>query len=109
MGLPGNLKDWAFFAVFDGHAGERVSSHCADNLLETIIQTEQFSRCANEEDVSLDEIKKGIREGGCPFHSHVACIETFDLQVSYCWMTKCEQFQRWLAGTIKVVPQQFAY
>lgn len=22
MGLP-NLKDWAFFAVFDGHAGER--------------------------------------------------------------------------------------
>lgn len=63
MGLPGSLKEWAFFAVFDGHAGERVSSHCADNLLETIIQTEQFSRYANEEDVSMDEIKKGIRDG----------------------------------------------
>lgn len=25
MGLPGTLKDWAFFAVFDGHAGEKVS------------------------------------------------------------------------------------
>ncbi|XP_035715203.1 protein phosphatase 1A isoform X2 [Folsomia candida] len=63
MGLPGNLKDWAFFAVFDGHAGERVSSHCADNLLETIIQTEQIAKCVNEEDVSIDEIKKGIRDG----------------------------------------------
>jgi len=63
MGLPGSLKEWAFFAVFDGHAGERVSSHCADNLLETIIQTEQFSRYANEEDVSIEEIKKGIRDG----------------------------------------------
>jgi protein phosphatase 1B len=63
MGLPGQLKDWAFFAVFDGHAGERVSSHCADNLLETIIQTEQFSRSAVEEDVSIEEIKRGIRDG----------------------------------------------
>lgn len=66
MGLPGNLKDWAFFAVFDGHAGERVSSHCADNLLETIIQTEQIAKCVNEEDVSIDEIKKGIRDGELP-------------------------------------------
>jgi len=63
MGLPGQLKDWAFFAVFDGHAGERVSAHCADNLLETIINTEQFSKCAGDEDVPMDEIKKGIREG----------------------------------------------
>jgi len=63
MGLPGQLKEWAFFAVFDGHAGERVSSHCAENLLETIINTEQFSKCAGEEDVSMDEIKKGIRDG----------------------------------------------
>lgn len=63
VGLREPLKDWSFFAVFDGHAGERVSSHCADNLLETIITTEQFTRCALEEDVSIEEIKKGIRDG----------------------------------------------
>jgi len=41
-GLPGDFKDWSFFAVFDGHCGSGVSAHCAQNLLPTIIQTEEF-------------------------------------------------------------------
>lgn len=41
VGLPG-LPDWSFFAVFDGHAGAYVSAHCAENLLNTILQTDSF-------------------------------------------------------------------
>lgn len=52
-GLDGALKDWSYFAVFDGHAGARVSAHCSEHLLECIMQTEEF-----QEDVS-----KGIHCG----------------------------------------------
>ncbi|KAH7972697.1 hypothetical protein HPB52_015622 [Rhipicephalus sanguineus] len=40
VGLPCGLDRWSFFAVFDGHAGARVSAHCAQNLLDAIIQTD---------------------------------------------------------------------
>ena len=33
------LKDWGFFAVFDGHAGPRVSEFCSQHLLPTILET----------------------------------------------------------------------
>ena len=33
--LP-SLKNWGFFAVFDGHAGPNVSKYCATNLLSSI-------------------------------------------------------------------------
>lgn len=48
-----DLKDWSYFAVFDGHAGAHCSEHCAKHLLECIMQTEEF-----QEDVS-----KGIHCG----------------------------------------------
>jgi len=35
-------NDAALFAVFDGHAGFKVSEHCAKHLLEAIIQSEDF-------------------------------------------------------------------
>ncbi|KAI7689956.1 Protein phosphatase 1B [Sarcoptes scabiei] len=41
VGLP-DLPEWSFFAVFDGHAGAYVSAHCAENLLNTILQTDSF-------------------------------------------------------------------
>jgi len=53
-GLGEELQDWSFFAVFDGHAGARVSAHCADHLLECIVQTEEFRH---------DDVTKGIRSG----------------------------------------------
>ncbi|KAG8190492.1 hypothetical protein JTE90_006666 [Oedothorax gibbosus] len=69
VGLPQGLKDWSFFAVFDGHAGARVSMHSAENLLETIIQSEDFLNNTNancNKQVSVEDaeqVKKGIREG----------------------------------------------
>nr|XP_023015497.1 protein phosphatase 1A isoform X1 [Leptinotarsa decemlineata] len=50
------LKDWSYFAVFDGHAGAKVSAHCAEHLLDTIMATEDF-----HEDV-LKAIHKGFLE-----------------------------------------------
>lgn len=69
IGLPHGLKEWSFFAVFDGHAGARVSAHCAENLLDSIIQIEDFTQNASQTNgggVSADQIEKvkaGIRIG----------------------------------------------
>ncbi|KAK9496960.1 hypothetical protein O3M35_004411 [Rhynocoris fuscipes] len=53
-GLGEKLDDWSFFAVFDGHAGGSVSAHCAQELLECIVSSDEFKK----EDFSL-----GIRTG----------------------------------------------
>lgn len=66
VGLPHGFNDWSFFAVFDGHAGPRVSAHCSENLIDSIIQTEEFAgnACATEEQVSqIENVKVGIRDG----------------------------------------------
>lgn len=68
VGING-LTDWSFFAVFDGHAGPRVSAHCAANLLESIIQSDDFrnhavdSASTSNGKVSADKVSQGIREG----------------------------------------------
>lgn len=53
LGLPcgGGLDRWSFFAVFDGHAGARVSAHCAQNLLDAICQTDEFAHTVAASDV----------------------------------------------------------
>lgn len=67
--LPGELKDWAFFAVFDGHAGARVSAHCSEHLLHSITSGEEFqpqsiAKLAEEnEETTINTIKKGIHDG----------------------------------------------
>lgn len=76
VGLPNDLKDWSFFAVFDGHAGAHVSALCAENLLESITQCEDFrnsvmnrtSKEVNDSDSEqcnkyVSKIKLSIREG----------------------------------------------
>lgn len=35
---------WSFFAVFDGHAGSKVALHSAENLLHTLLQTDDFKK-----------------------------------------------------------------
>ena len=51
-GLGDELKEWSFFAVFDGHAGAKVSAHCAEHLMECIVNSEEFRR---------SDFTKGIR------------------------------------------------
>jgi protein phosphatase 1B len=61
--LPGHLSGWSFFAVFDGHAGARVSEQCATQLLEAIVRTNQFSHLDPEIIPTPEQIRTGIREG----------------------------------------------
>lgn len=67
IGLNEQLKDWSFFAVFDGHAGEAVSKYCAENLLDRILQSEDFMKSIamgdefSEEQIAL--AKSGIKSG----------------------------------------------
>ncbi|VUZ41986.1 unnamed protein product [Hymenolepis diminuta] len=61
--LPGHLREWSFFAVFDGHAGALVSEQCASELLNRIVDTEEFKNIDPELAPSIEEIRQGIREG----------------------------------------------
>ncbi len=42
IGLPDVGERVAWFAVFDGHAGSRVSAHCAQHLLECVLAAAGF-------------------------------------------------------------------
>lgn len=61
------FDNWSFFAVFDGHAGNRVAQHSAENLLQTLLRTEEFKQLAEElksNDYKMtDTAKTLIREG----------------------------------------------
>ena len=52
------LKEWSFFAVFDGHAGPKVSEYCSKNLLSVIMETVDEKR--DNEEVVCEKIKKGF-------------------------------------------------
>lgn len=57
-----NLSDWSYFAVFDGHAGSNVSIYSAENLLDTIINTDEFKN---------NNYEKGIHEGFLNFDNNM--------------------------------------
>ena len=68
IGLPSGLDDWSFFAVFDGHAGAKVSAYCAEQLLEAITTNNDFKGKAEdgggEQTIpSLENVKTGIKTG----------------------------------------------
>ena len=51
------LKGWSFFAVFDGHAGPKVSEYCSQNLLGTIMQK------VDEKKDDEEAVSKKMKEG----------------------------------------------
>uniref|UniRef100_A0A8C3SAU3 protein-serine/threonine phosphatase n=1 Tax=Chelydra serpentina TaxID=8475 RepID=A0A8C3SAU3_CHESE len=57
--LPGALAAWAFFAVYDGHAGGTVAQFCARHLLEEVVAGEAFAGEAE----SPAAVKAAVREG----------------------------------------------
>jgi len=66
IGLPFGLKDWSFFAVYDGHAGSKVAKYCSKNLLEEVTSNKEFKGCdkpgANFQPTE-DNVKMGLRTG----------------------------------------------
>uniref|UniRef100_A0A8C5ETX2 protein-serine/threonine phosphatase n=1 Tax=Gouania willdenowi TaxID=441366 RepID=A0A8C5ETX2_GOUWI len=61
--LKGELTDWAYFAVFDGHAGNTVAQYCSRNLLEHILATGTRPEMAS--------VKEGIRQGFLDIDRHM--------------------------------------
>lgn len=48
IGIPDVGENISWFAVFDGHAGSRVSAHCSDHLLDCISSVDDFKASMNE-------------------------------------------------------------
>ena len=67
VGLPHGMKDWSFFAVFDGHAGARVSAHSSQRLLDFIVTNADFrgglDAPPEEWRPTMDDVLKGVRTG----------------------------------------------
>ncbi|XP_076592139.1 protein phosphatase, Mg2+/Mn2+ dependent, 1Na (putative) [Chaetodon auriga] len=64
--LRGELTEWGYFAVFDGHAGTTVAQYCSRNLLDHILVTGGIK--ANEDP---EQVKEGIREGFLDIDRHM--------------------------------------
>ena len=57
IGIPEVGDNLSWFAVFDGHAGSRVSAHCSAHLLECISSTDDFRASLKKENqLSEDEL-----------------------------------------------------
>ncbi|XP_043195083.1 protein phosphatase 1B-like [Amphibalanus amphitrite] len=67
-GVSEQLRDWSFFAVFDGHAGSKVSAFCSQTLLSHILQSEQMSpetlrQLAGDETALAESVRSGLVSG----------------------------------------------
>ena len=55
LGLPDVSDNISWFAVFDGHAGSRVSAHCSGHLLDCILSQDSFKESLKKEHVLSEE------------------------------------------------------
>ena len=55
IGLPEVGDNVSWFAVFDGHAGSRVSAHCSSHLLDCIMSQDAFKESLKKEHVLSEE------------------------------------------------------
>uniref|UniRef100_A0A8C7HFQ5 Protein phosphatase 1A n=1 Tax=Oncorhynchus kisutch TaxID=8019 RepID=A0A8C7HFQ5_ONCKI len=73
IGLPHGLDPWAFFAVYDGHAGSQVAKYCCGHLLEHITSNPDF-QSALEPEPNVESVKTGIRTGFLQIDEHMRSI-----------------------------------
>ncbi|XP_017092102.2 protein phosphatase 1B [Drosophila bipectinata] len=70
FGIHKAFPNWSYFGVFDGHGGKDVALHCAENMLHTIVKTDEFSQMQFKMGIwtgflHLDEqIRKGVEKTG---------------------------------------------
>lgn len=64
--LTGELKNWGYFAVFDGHAGTTVAQYCSKHLLDHMIASGGIKATEDPE-----QVKEGIREGFLDIDRHM--------------------------------------
>ena len=59
------MKNWSFFAVFDGHAGAGAAKYCSTNLVDSILEAlkELKKKGENSKDSEEDLMVKAIKEG----------------------------------------------
>nr|XP_046267264.1 protein phosphatase, Mg2+/Mn2+ dependent, 1Nb (putative) [Scatophagus argus] len=67
--LGGELADWSFFAVFDGHAGSTVAQYCSQHLLGHILAT---GGLGPEDDP--EKVKGAIIEGFLQTDKHLHSV-----------------------------------
>jgi len=64
IGIPDQKETVCWFAVFDGHAGSRVSAHCSAHLLDCIRTNDDFTCSLQQEHtLSKEELTSGIQKG----------------------------------------------
>jgi len=64
IGIPDQKDTVSWFAVFDGHAGSRVSAHCSNHLLDCIRACDDFTNSIQQEHtLSQEELMAGIKKG----------------------------------------------
>ncbi|VDM59869.1 unnamed protein product [Angiostrongylus costaricensis] len=64
-------KDWSFFAVFDGHAGNVAADDAAENIMKSLMDTPQFGKVTEELkanggvlcEKSINLLEDGIKAG----------------------------------------------
>ncbi|KAH7719661.1 Protein phosphatase 2C containing protein [Aphelenchoides avenae] len=69
------FNEWSFFAVFDGHAGKRTALIAAEQLLQSVLETDEFQELTNLlkkntgriEAKALRLIRRGLRDGFLEF------------------------------------------
>jgi serine/threonine protein phosphatase PrpC len=64
IGIPDQKETVSWFGVFDGHAGSRVSAHCAHHLLDCIRTNDDFTCSLQQEHtLSKDEMTEAVKRG----------------------------------------------
>ncbi|XP_074874012.1 putative protein phosphatase 1N [Carettochelys insculpta] len=68
--LPGGPAGWAFFAVYDGHAGSTVAQFCARHLLGEVVADEAFAA----EPEAPEAVKEAVRQGFLRIDRHMQAL-----------------------------------